>query len=101
MTMPTYKVTAPLVQVRRTDGSYVHVYEGGVLPDEADPEHVKQLLDGKMIASGGSSESADDGDTRPAGNASHDEWAAYAVSQGMSEEEAAGKSRDELRDLYK
>ncbi len=37
---------------------------------------------------------------RPAGNASHEKWAEYAVSQGMTEDEAAGLSRDELRDRY-
>jgi hypothetical protein len=33
----------------------------------------------------------------PRGNASHDLWLAYAVSQGMSRDEAAGLTRDQLR----
>jgi hypothetical protein len=39
-------------------------------------------------------------DTRPAGNATAEEWRAYAVTQGMDEAEAGTKGRDELRDLY-
>ncbi len=37
---------------------------------------------------------------RPAGNATTAEWQEYAVSRGMSPEEAATHSRTELRDLY-
>lgn len=33
----------------------------------------------------------------PKGNASTDEWAAYAVSQGMDPGEAAGLKRDEIK----
>lgn len=36
----------------------------------------------------------------PAGNASGEEWRAYAVSQGMSPEEADSMARDELRARY-
>lgn len=36
----------------------------------------------------------------PAGNASGEEWRAYAISQGMSSEEADSMGRDELRDRY-
>lgn len=33
----------------------------------------------------------------PRGNASHDEWLSYAVSQGMPREEAAALTRDQIR----
>lgn len=36
----------------------------------------------------------------PAGNASTEEWRAYALKHGASEEEVADKGRDELRDKY-
>ena len=52
---------------------------------------------------GGSTTEAPAGDTEatmPAKNASTEDWQAYAVSQGMSEEEAAGKGRDELVAQY-
>jgi hypothetical protein len=37
---------------------------------------------------------------RPAGNASKDEWVAYAVAQGMGRDEAERHSRADLRALY-
>lgn len=36
----------------------------------------------------------------PAGNASTDEWQTYAISRGMPADEARGKTRKELRELY-
>lgn len=36
---------------------------------------------------------------RPAGNASRDDWAAYALSVGVGQELVDAASRDELRDL--
>lgn len=98
-----YEVTSPLVQVRRQDGSYVHLYEGALLPDEADPKHVEQLLADGMIAEADApavAPDASDHDDRPSGNASAEEWRAYAVAHGMSEEEAESLSRNELRDRF-
>lgn len=40
------------------------------------------------------------GGDRPKGNASQEAWADYAVSQGMTRDEADALSRDELRDRY-
>lgn len=37
---------------------------------------------------------------QPSGNASADEWRAFAVAAGMDEETAAGLSRNELREYY-
>jgi hypothetical protein len=36
----------------------------------------------------------------PRGNASLDEWVAYAKTQGATDEELAGLSRDQVRDKY-
>lgn len=33
----------------------------------------------------------------PAGNASHETWMAYAISQGMSRDEAAGLTRNQIK----
>ena len=38
--------------------------------------------------------------TPPNGNASTDEWRGYALSQGASEEDVEGLSRDDLRSIY-
>ena len=38
--------------------------------------------------------------TAPAGNASRTDWEAYALTQGRSNEELAGLSRDQIRDLF-
>jgi hypothetical protein len=37
---------------------------------------------------------------QPAGNESADQWRAYALTQGATEDEVAGMSRNELRDKY-
>lgn len=44
-------------------------------------------------------EAADGPAERPAGNASRDEWAAYAATLGLEQELIDGASRDELREL--
>lgn len=44
--------------------------------------------------------SFDAGAAQPAGNASRDDWAAYAISQGATEEVLNGMSRNEIRDQY-
>lgn len=38
-------------------------------------------------------------DGAPAGNASNDEWAAFATANGYTEEELAGKTRGDIRVL--
>jgi len=52
-----YVVKAPLIQARKADGSFVHVYEGGSLPDDQDPAQLEQLLAGEMVVE---SDSEDD-----------------------------------------
>jgi hypothetical protein len=100
-----YQVTAPLVQARKQDGSYVHVYEGGVLPSDVDEAQLSQLVESGMVSESDGADTAPEDDEaedddRPAGNASQEEWHAYAVAQGMPEDEAASLSRNELRDRY-
>lgn len=51
-------------------------------------------------AAAGSEEQPDTAVERPAGNASTEDWQRYAVSQGMSEDEANSLGRDELRDRF-
>lgn len=44
-----YVVTAPLIQARTVGGTFVHVYEGGNLPDDQDPVQLEQLIAGEMV----------------------------------------------------
>ena len=105
----TYSVTAPLVIARRDDGVHVHVYEGGILPETVDKDQLKQLIDSKMVAEMEAvveetpvAEEPDGGtgDEPPAGNASLEEWHAYALAHGKTEAELEGKKRDEIRELF-
>jgi topoisomerase IA-like protein len=107
----SHQVTSPLVVAKRADGTYVHVYQGGTLPEDVDAAQLEQLVASKMVTSSdekpakakkAKAETPEpDAPEQPAGNASHDEWVAYAVSQGVDQDEAEAKSRDELRDLFK
>jgi len=40
-------------------------------------------------------------DPMPSGNATLEEWSAYALGHGMSDEDVAGKSRNEIRDHFR
>ena len=47
-----YVVTAALAVIRcAPDGHFEHVYRGGPVPPNADPEQVKHLLSSGLIAS--------------------------------------------------
>jgi hypothetical protein len=90
------------------DGTYRHLYQGAIVPEEADADHVKLLAEDGAIGNGEPTvepDTASAGETespvKPAGNASHEAWATYAVQSGQTtEEEAKGLTRDELRELY-
>jgi hypothetical protein len=102
----SYVVVKPLVIAKQEDGSFVHVYEGGLLPEGTDSDQVEQLVADEMVEKVGKPQASPAAkekpvDEKPAGNASHDEWVTYAVSQGVDQDEAVAKSRDELRDLFK
>jgi len=44
-----HRVIAPLVQARLSDGGYVHVYAGGSMPADADPDQLDQLVGSGMV----------------------------------------------------
>lgn len=102
--MTTYTVTAPLVIVRDTDGASHHVYQGGVIGSGFDGEHVKQLLEGGMIAKSDAPDpGADDTDGEPvtfdgppAKSADKATWEAYAIHRGFTAEEIDGLKKPEL-----
>lgn len=45
-------------------------------------------------------ETGNDPTEPPAGNASHDTWHAYALADGMAEDELDGLTRNQIRDLF-
>ena len=108
----SYKVLAPYVTAKVKDVSGQSVvlgyYRDGLIQDPADGEHIKALVDLGMV------EAVDAADPdapepepqapvfeRPAGNASQEAWATYALESGQaSEDEVKGLTRDELRELY-
>lgn len=96
----SYLVVAPLIQARKVDGTFAHIYEGGLLPDDQDPVQLDQLIKSGMVATSQTSPDPTDEADRPVGNASLVEWQAYAVAHGMAEEEIAEMSRNDIRDLF-
>ena len=54
-----------------------------------------------MFKKSGWTEYVEPVDDRPAGNASLADWVEYAESQGKTEEDLHGFSRDDIRDLFK
>jgi hypothetical protein len=89
-----YQVTAPMVQVQKTDGSHVHVEEGGRLPDDVSEASLDNLIALGFL------DEVTDGDGKPTARAGVKAWREYAVTQGMTEEAAAAASKDELVELY-
>lgn len=108
----SYKVLAPYVTAKVKDVSGQSVvlgyYRDGLIQDPVDAEHIKALVDLGMVEE--SSQPVEDAPTDPAddapkGNASREEWAAYAATQGASTEETrpveeGGLKQTELRDKY-
>lgn len=93
----------------RRVANYVHVVnpDDGTSavfgPDDAVPSWAVKLIDNESVwgeddgePDSGSSDSSD----KPAGNASTEAWQEYAKSQGATDADVEGKSRDELRDTY-
>lgn len=102
-----YRVVAPYVTLKVKDpaGSPVikGFYEGAIVPDSADEENLQSLLTGEMVEMVEEEPAQDPSPVfdKPAGNASQEAWATYALESGQaSEDEVKGLSRDDLRELY-
>jgi hypothetical protein len=102
-----YRGVAPLTLVRTLGengtATLVYVDAGRPVPASADPEDVKRLVaEGFLEAV--KPEPAATGDAgkggAPAKSASKADWKAYAIAQGVSEEDAEKATRDELAALY-
>lgn len=103
-------VKVPLAILRTDDGSYVHRYAGEPVPDNVSADDIDRLVAEGALGDGESEADAepdDDDDAepaevaRPAGNASWDAWAEYAVQSGKAKaNEVRNLSRDEIRDRF-
>lgn len=107
--MGTYRVTAPFVTLKVKDFNGLTVVQGyyldGIVTDPIEDEQFKKHLRNEWLEK---TEVADEPVEpaapvfeRPAGNASQEAWANYALESGQaSEDEVKDLSRDELRELY-
>lgn len=94
-----YVVTAPLVLAKNEEGGDLYLYQGATVPKGQSDEWIAQHVG--MIAETQDTPSEDDGvDGKPSARSGVDAWRAYAISQGVPEEEAASLSKDELRDRF-
>ena len=108
--MTTYKVIAPYVTLKVKDLAGTEVVQGfyaGAVVDVVDEEQAKAQADmgflGKVDDAPAAPEQEPEAPVfeRPAGNASQEAWATYALESGQaSEDEVKDLSRDELRELY-
>lgn len=104
----SYKVIAPYVTVKVKDVSGQDVllgyYRDGVVHDPIDRKHVGALVELGMVEEVSAPEPEEPAAPvfdKPAGNASQEAWATYALESGQaSEDEVKGLSRDDLRELY-
>lgn len=75
--------------VRPVKGGDVHVDDPDA-QDAAETAHTEDAASGDPVV----------GVEQPSGNASADEWRAYAISQGASEDDVKDLGRNQLRDKY-
>ena len=107
--MGAFRVTAPYVTLKVKDVTGQPVvqgfYAGAVVPDPVDGDSLQKHLRTGMVEEVSAPEPAPEPEApvleRPAGNASQEAWATYALeSDQASEDEVKGLTRDELRELY-
>jgi hypothetical protein len=100
-----YTVTAMLVIATDENGVRHHLYQGAPLPASIGQDELDRLASEGFIADAAEVEAeaaAPAVDEAPKGNASREDWAAYAKSKGAPDEETAdgGLTQTELRAKY-
>lgn len=96
-----YTVTAPLVIATAENGSQHHLYQGSPLPAYIGQDELDRLAADGVISKTDDPEPEAPVFERPAGNASQEAWATYAMESGQaSEDEVKDLSRDDLREKY-
>lgn len=103
-----YTVTAMLVIATDEQGAMHHLYQGAPLPASIGQDELDRLAGEGFIAEVAEvaevevEAEAPPVDEAPKGNASREDWAAYAKSKGAPDEETAdgGLTQTELRAKY-
>jgi hypothetical protein len=103
----TYTVTSPLVIATAENGSRHHLYQGSPVPPYIGEDELKRLAADGHIAAADEEPASEESPTTeaPKGNASREEWAAYATTKGAPAEETkpveeGGLKQTELREKY-
>lgn len=93
-----YKVTGPLATPYLEDGARIYIYEGGILPDGLREGEVERLVDLGLVEE--TDVAPEDEAGPPAKSASKADWEAYARSQGASDDDLEGQTKDDLIASY-
>lgn len=98
-----YVVKSMLVIATDETGRMHHLYQGAPLPEYIGQDELERLAADGMISEVEEAEVDEPVvDEAPKGNASREDWAAYAKSKGAPDEETAdgGLTQTELRAKY-
>lgn len=98
--MAAYQVTGPLVIAKKEDGGDLHLYEGAIVGGQSDDWVKRHLALGLICKSDAPEPVEPEGDGKPAGNASLEAWQDYAKTQGHTDDDLDGLSRDDIRALF-
>lgn len=97
----TYIVTVPLVQVATAPkGVAVQVMKGGPVPTNITEEALANLIDLGYVEEAAEVAEVEEPSGPPAKSASKGEWEAYARSQGATDEDLDGVTKDDLVTTY-
>jgi hypothetical protein len=99
---PSYTVTAPLVVVPDESGADRYLYKGAPVPGDIAKEHTDRLAAEGLIeeTSTPAVAATTDEDEPPAKSASKADWEAYARSQGATDADLDGATKDDLVATY-
>jgi hypothetical protein len=91
-----YKVIVPLIQVATKDDVAVQVTKGGPVPSNITPEALANLIELKYVEK----VDGESPDGPPAKSAPKGDWEAYARSQGATDADLDGVTKDDLVATY-
>lgn len=87
----------------KAGGQFRTLYKDADVPEGADADHVKVLVDRGLLVKAEAADEVDDVDGDgpiPAKSAAKDAWVAYAVSKGATQQDAEAATKDDLIAAY-